>query len=86
MCHSGTAADVVGLGLDLIEAQDLKAILDAYPRLSMKREFQECLCQLIRHKPETTYDNFLSDMGKRYVPGYASPSFADFLLHAPFAE
>jgi hypothetical protein len=86
MCHSGTAVDVLGLGLDLIEAQDLTAILAAYPRLSFKQEFQDCLCQLVRRKPDTTYDNFLNDMGKRYVSGYAPPSFADYLLHAPFAE
>ena len=86
MCHSGTAADVVGIGLDLIEPHDLDAILAAYPRLAMKKEFEQCLCQLIRLKPETTYDNFLRDMGERYTPDYAPPSFADYLLNAPFAD
>lgn len=86
MCHSGIAVDVVGLGFDLVEPRILSDILDAYPRLSMKKEFEECLCQTVREKPETTYDNFLSDMGDRYVPGYAPPSFADYLRQAPFAE
>lgn len=86
MCQSGIAVDVVGLGLDLIAPPRLAAIVAAYPRLSMKKEFENCLCQIIRQKADTTYDNFLRDMGERYVPGYAPPSFADFLQNAPFAE
>ena len=86
MCHSGIAVDVVGLGFDLVEPKVLSDILAAYPRLSMKTEFEECLCQVVREKPGTTYDNFLSDMGARYVPGYDAPSFADYLRQAPFAE
>lgn len=86
LCHSGIAVDVVGLGLDLIEPRELKAILAAYPRLRFKEEFKEYLCQIVRRKPETSYGCFLRDMGDRYIAGYAAPSFADFLLHAPFAE
>jgi hypothetical protein len=37
-------------------------------------------------KPETTYGNFASDFGKRFVPGYQPPSTVDFLMNAPFEE
>ena len=86
MCQQGIAVDIVGLGLDLIEPAKLAAIMAAYPRLAMKKEFENCLCQMVRLKADTTYDNFLRDMGERYIPGYAPPSFADFLQQAPFAE
>jgi hypothetical protein len=86
MCQSGIAADIIGLGLDLIAPQDIAAILAAYPRLSMKGELKTCLCEVIRRKPDSSYDNFLRDMGERYIEGYAPPSFADFLERAPFDE
>lgn len=86
ICYSGIAQDVVGQGLDQIEPNTLEAILAAYPRLALKKQFGECLCDLARRKPQTTYDNGVRDMGERYVEGYKAPSFADFLQNAPYAE
>ena len=84
--HAGIAVDVIGAGLDLIPQDKLRAILMEFPRLSMKTEFQACLCSQVRQKPETTYDNVLRDIGTRYVDGYTAPSFADLLQNASFAE
>ena len=62
------------------------SLLAEFPRLSMKKQFQERLCSLVRQKPATSYDNFLRDISTRYVQGYTAPTFADLLEHAPFAE
>jgi hypothetical protein len=84
--HAGISLDVLGAGLDLIPQDTLRAIITEFPRLSMKTELKDCLCSLVRRKPETTYDNVLRDIGIRYVDGYTSPSFADRLKNAPFAD
>ena len=86
MCQSGIAADRLGLSLDLISPKQVAAVLAAYPRLSMKTELETCLCRVVREKPDTTYDNFLREMGERYISGYAPPSFADHLRLAPFED
>lgn len=86
MTHSGIAVDVIGAALDRIPQDKTRAILAEFPRLSMKKQFQERLCSLVRQKPATSYDNFLRDIGTRYLQGYAAPTFADLLEHAPFAE
>ncbi|SRR5712692_6428325 len=86
MTHSGIAVDVRGVGLDRIPQDKLRAILAELPRLSMKKQFQECLCGVVRRKPGTSYDNFLRDLGTRYVKGYTAPSAADLLENAPFTE
>ena len=78
--------DVVGAGLDLIRQDQMRAILTEFPRLAFKRQFQDCLCSVVRRKPTTTYDNVLRDIGLRYVEGYTAPSTADLLANAPFAE
>ena len=86
MTHSGIAVDVIGAGLDLIPQDKVRTILAEFPRLSMKKQFQDCLCSLVRQKPATSYDNFLRDIGTQYVKGYAAPTFVDLLENAPFAE
>ena len=84
--HSGIAIDVIGAGLDLIPQDKVRAILSEFPRLSMKRQFLDSLCGVVRRKPATTYDNTLRDLGTRYVKGYTAPSVADLFENAPFPE
>ena len=86
MTHSGIAMDVIGAGLDLIPQEKVRAILAEFPRLSMKKQFLDRLCSVVRQKPATSYDNVLRDIGSRYVAGYTAPTFADLLEAAPFNE
>jgi hypothetical protein len=62
----------------------MKSILDAFPRLDMKRRFTDSVCHIVTARPETTYDNFARDFGERFVPGYKPQSSVDFLMNAPF--
>ena len=86
MTHSGIFVDVIGVGLELIPQDKVRAILSEFPRLSMKKLFLEDLCGVVRRKPATSYDNSLRDLGTRYVKGYTAPSVADLLENAPFPE
>src|SRR5277367_2221246 len=84
--HSGIAVDVIGVGLDRIPHDKQRAVLSAFPRLAFKSQFQACLCNIVRQKPATSFDNILRDFGSRYVEGFTAPSFADFFANAPFSE
>jgi hypothetical protein len=84
--HSGIAVDVIGAGLELIPQDSVRAILAEFPRLSMKKQFLECLCGVVRRKPATSYDNILRDIGTRYENGYTAPSSANLIENAPFSE
>ena len=86
MTHSGIFVDVIGAGLELIPQDKLRAILAEFPRLSMKKQFRDCLCGVVRRKPATSYDNSLRDLGTRYVEGYTAPNVADLFENAPFPE
>jgi len=86
LCTAGIGLDWAGWDYDRFPAAEMAAVLDAYPRLDMKRSFTESVCGLVKRCPETTYDNFARDFGSRFVPGYRSPSTVDLLLNAPFAE
>ena len=86
MTHSGIAVDVLGVGLDRIPQAKQRAILTEFPRLAFKNQFQACLCNVVRRKPATSFDNILRDFGIRYVEGFTPPNFADLAANAPFSE
>ena len=86
LCTAGIGLDWAGWQYDGFPAEEMARILEAYPRLDMKRSFTESVCGLVKRCPETTYDNFARDFGTRLVPGYKSPSAVDLLMNAPFAE
>jgi hypothetical protein len=78
--------DVVGLQYEAIPAEEIKRIVDEFPRLGMKSRMTRCFCSIARSRPETTYDNFVRDFGERFVAGYEAPSSVDLVMHAPFDE
>jgi hypothetical protein len=85
LCTAGIGVEF-GFQYDRIPPDEMKSILAAFPRLEMKRRFTDSVCRIVRSKPETTYDNFAGDFGRRFVPGYQRPSTVDFLMNAPFEE
>jgi hypothetical protein len=86
MTHSGIAVDVLGAGLDRIPQVKQQAILAEFPRLGLKNQLQSSLCNIVRRKPATSFDNILRDFGTRYVEGFAPPNLADLVANAPFSE
>jgi hypothetical protein len=86
MTHSGIAVDVLGAGLDRIPQDKQQAILAVFPRLALKNQLQSSLCNIVRRKPATSFDNILRDFGTRYVEGFAPLNFADVVANAPFSE
>jgi HD domain-containing protein len=83
LCTAGIGVEF-GFQYDRIPPNEMQSIIAAFPRLEMKRRFTESVCRIVETRPETTYDNFASDFGERFVPGYQRRSTVDFLLNAPF--
>ncbi|WP_457309740.1 HD domain-containing protein [Sphingomonas sp. UYAg733] len=86
LVNAGVAADYGGVGLDRIGQENVDAIVNAYPRLEMKRRFSACLCCLATTHPTSTYGTWVADFGVRFVEGYSAPSSVDALVAAPFDE
>src|SRR5262245_34083173 len=70
LCTAGIGLDWAGWQYDRFPAEEMGPILSAFPRLDMKKRFTEAVCDVVRARPETTYDNFARDFGERFVPGY----------------
>ena len=84
LCTAGIGLDYGGPQYDRIPSGEMKSILDAFPRLDMKRAFTDSVCRIVKTRPGSTYDNFARDFGERFVPGYKPQSAVDFLMNAPF--
>ena len=86
LCTAGIGLDWAGIGYDALTEAQMAAILDAFPRLDMKRQFARAPCRIVEERPGTTYDNFARDFGERFVPGYRRISTVDYLFNSPFKE
>jgi len=86
LCTTGIGLDWGGWGYDSLPASQITEIVDAFPRLAMKKRFAHAVCWIVETRPTTTYDNFARDFGERLVPGYKSPSAVDVLMSSPFTE
>jgi hypothetical protein len=86
LCTAGVCLDVIGLQYEVIPSEQIKRIVDEFPRLAMKSRMTRCFCSIAQSHPQTSYDNFLRDFGERFVPGYKAPSAVDIVANAPFDE
>jgi hypothetical protein len=86
LCTSGICLDVIGWQYDLLPSNEIRNVVDEFPRLQMKRRMLQCFCHIAEVSPETTYDNFARDFGTRFVKGYAAVSAVDLVMDAPFTE
>jgi HD domain len=86
LCTAGIGVDWGGWGYETVPASTMTAILAAFPRMQMKERFTRAVCDVVKTRPNTTYDNFARDFGERFVPGYHPPSMVDVLVSAPFKE
>jgi hypothetical protein len=76
MVRAGAGGDVAGLDLDMLHADQIHAVVNRHPRLSMKREILERISTEADERPCCR----LAFLMKRL-------SFADYIRHAPaFSE
>ncbi|OAQ64932.1 metal dependent phosphohydrolase [Pochonia chlamydosporia 170] len=66
----GISADFFGPNLSLagspITPEEYKEIVAAFPRAGFKNAFIDMMCGLCKYKPDTTYDNFVGQIGKQH--------------------
>jgi len=77
----GIGLDNGGFGFESIPPADIAEILNAFPRLEMKRRFSETCRHLVVSRPETSYDNFLRDFANECLL-LGAPFLIRFLMSA----
>lgn len=79
---TGPGRNVAGVGV--LAANVWDEVVKEFPRGGYREGIKDVLCGLCRDKPNTTYDNFVSEFGVAYVEGYSleGKKFLDLLAAA----
>ena len=85
LVSAGAGIDV-GVRGNHLNKKDVDQVVQAFPRRSFKKEYQRVLAEIVSRKPQTAYGNFMSDIGKRHVPGFEAPNICDIIEAASFDE
>jgi hypothetical protein len=80
----GVLTDVVGLGLDDLDRDQVDEITAVHPRGDFKNEFLRAFVDGLEHRPETTYGTINADVLEHFVPGFRRTSLVDIVTGAPW--
>lgn len=78
--YLGVLTDVIGLGLDRLESEQLEPILAAHPRGDFKNEFLSAYFAGFKDRPETTNGTVNSDVLEHFIPGYRRTTSVERIL------
>lgn len=72
--------DVIGLGLDRLDADQLDHILAVHPRGDFKNEFLSAYFDGLKDRPETTNGTVNSDVLEHFIPGFERSTSVELIL------
>jgi hypothetical protein len=82
----GSALDVAGIGYDSLRAQDIAAVIEAFPRLNFKEDSIATVLHLCKRKPQGVALTAFSEVGRKYLPEFPAPTLDELFRGAPFEE
>lgn len=80
--HLGVLTDVVGVGLDRLDADEIERVLAEHPRGDFKNEFLRAYFDGIKNRPETTNGTVNSDVLEHFLPDFQRVTMVDRVLGA----
>ncbi|MEU7588819.1 HD domain-containing protein [Micromonospora sp. NPDC049230] len=82
--YLGVLTDVLGLGLDGLEPDQLGEILAAHPRGDFKEGFLRAHVDGLKNRPETTNGTVNSDILEHFVPGFQRVTTVERIVGSPW--
>ncbi|GIF53464.1 HD domain-containing protein [Asanoa ferruginea] len=80
----GVVTDVLGLGLDGIDRDQVAEILAAHPRGDFKNEFLRAQFDGQKNRPETTNGTMNSDVLEHFSPGFPRTTMVERVVASPW--
>ncbi|MFC0505187.1 HD domain-containing protein [Micromonospora costi] len=80
----GVLTDVLGLGLDGLDGDQVAEILAAHPRGDFKNEFLRAQFEGFKNRPETTNGTVNSDIIEHFIPGFPRTTTVERILGSPW--
>ncbi|WP_435208472.1 HD domain-containing protein [Micromonospora sp. bgisy143] len=82
--YLGVLTDVLGLGLDGLNTDQLAEILAVHPRGDFKNEFLRTTVDGLKNRPETTNGTVNSDYLEHFVPGFQRVTTVERIVGSPW--
>ncbi len=76
---AGVETDVLGIGRDLLAAEDVAAVVAAHPRPDFKRNILRAFADGNVHRPASTFGNVNADVLAHYDPSYVRADFVEII-------
>ncbi len=83
---AGAGADVFGSGLKTFKAEEVAAIVGAYPRLGFKKGFADSLTAYCKRKPYAQVGTWTDAYCRAHAPEVKWPDLEAGMNRAPFAD
>ncbi|MET9803303.1 HD domain-containing protein [Streptomyces sp. NPDC006368] len=83
---AGVEVDVLGIGLDEIDARARDEVVALHPRPDFKRRILAAFTDGIAHRPHTAFGTVKADVLERFSPGYEREDFVDVILDSAWPE
>ena len=78
--HLGVMTDVLGLGLDALDTDEVDEILALHPRGDFKKDFLHAYFEGQKNRPETTNGTVNSDVVEHFIPDYKRTTTVERML------
>lgn len=82
--YLGVLTDVVGYGLEQLDADQVGDILAAHPRGDFKNEFLRAYVDGLKDRPETTNGTVNSDVLEHFLPGFRRTTTVERIVGSPW--
>lgn len=82
--HLGVLTDVLGFGLDELDATLVEQVTTRHPRGHFKTEFPQAYFEGQKHRPETTYGTVNADVVEHFMPDYRRRTMIEGIQHSPW--
>ncbi|MEE1665212.1 HD domain-containing protein [Streptomyces sp. NPDC003631] len=83
---AGVETDVLGIGRDDLDPEDLRAVTDAHPRPDFKRRILEAFTDGFKDRPDTTFGTVNADVLAHFVPGFRRIDFVEVILNSSWPQ
>jgi hypothetical protein len=80
----GVVTDVLGLGLDELDASRVAEITAAHPRGDFKNDFLHTYNDGLKHRPATTYGTMNVDILEHFDPNFLRVSMVERVVGSPW--
>ncbi|MEU8165264.1 HD domain-containing protein [Micromonospora sp. NPDC049004] len=82
--YLGVLTDVLGLGLDGLDRDQLDEILAVHPRGDFKNEFLQAQFDGLKNRPDTTNGTVNSDILEHFIPGLERVTTVERITGSPW--